>query len=246
MFSIRLRQLRRYYQSPQRRVEALAGVDLDLAAGSLTAVVGRSGCGKTTLLRHIAGLERPDGGALEFGGPAQPPRVSLVFQEPRLLPWKTVNQNLELALLDRPAAERGPAIAAALELVQLADCGASLPATLSGGMAQRVALARALVRTPDVLLLDEPFSALDALTRSQLHGEFARIRRARPMTTVLVTHDVAEAVLLADRVIHLDAGRICGDWPVTLPHPRQPGDARVAAAHADILAAVIQPPSSPA
>ena len=96
------------------------------------------------MLRHIAGLERPDGGGLEFGGPAQPPRVSLVFQEPRLLPWKTVNENLELALLDRPAAERKPAIAAALALVQLADCGASLPATLSGGMEQRVALARAL------------------------------------------------------------------------------------------------------
>lgn len=241
MHSIRLRQLHRHYQRGARRIDALAGVDLEFAPGSLTAVVGRSGCGKTTLLRHIAGLEQANSGTLDFTGPAHAPRIGLVFQEPRLLPWKTVRENLALAVRDRPLHEREPAIAAALAQVQLSDCAASLPATLSGGMAQRVALARALVRAPDVLLLDEPFSALDALTRGLLHAEFAQIRRERPMTTVLVTHDIAEAVLLADRVIHLDAGRIQGDWPIDLPHPRRPGDARVAACHADILAAVLAP-----
>lgn len=244
MVEIRLRGLRRTYRGPGREVAALAGVDLDLKAGELTAVVGRSGCGKTTLLRHLAGLEQADSGRIEFAS-GQPPRIGLVFQDPRLLPWKSVEQNLALALRHWPAAQARERAAEALALVGLADCVASMPAELSGGMAQRVGLARALCRDPELLLLDEPFGALDALTRAQLHREFARIRGARRMTAVLVTHDIAEAVLLADRVIHLDGGRVAQQFPIDLPHPRSSLDTRLTHLSARILEAVLASASSP-
>jgi len=240
MSAIVLTDLHRRYQSGGRVIDAIAGISLQLEPGTLTAIVGRSGCGKTTLLRAIAGLEVLDHGTVSFPG-GRPP-IGMVFQEPRLLPWKTVYENLELAVRHHPQAVRARAIGEALEKVGLADCAASRPEALSGGMAQRVALARALVRDPSVLLLDEPFSALDALTRGLLHREFAALHRHHATTTVLVTHDIHEAVLLADRVIHLEAGRVTHDWSLALPHPREPGDPALARWTATILGAVLAPP----
>ena len=186
-----------------RRV--LSKLDLAIPAGQLLAIVGRSGCGKSTLLRLIAGLERPSSGTISIGGaPVQSlqPNVRLLFQDARLLPWHRVLSNVGIA---RSNGWRETA-AAALADVGLADRANDWPAVLSGGQSQRVALARALVSRPGVLLLDEPFGALDALTRMEMHRLLERIWREHGFTTVLITHDVAEAVALADRVIVIRDG----------------------------------------
>ena len=207
----------------------LHGLDLELEPGSFTALLGRSGSGKTTLLRTLAGLDPAPADA----DIAMPDAVSAVFQEPRLLPWKKVWQNVSLGLTgDDP---RGRA-ARALSEVGLSRHADAWPATLSGGEAQRAALARALVREPRLLLLDEPFAALDALTRIRMHALVLDLWRAHGPTTLIVTHDVDEAVLLADRVLVLDAGRIAADIPVDLPRPRSHGDARFAALRRRLLA----------
>lgn len=197
----------------------LDALDLDLAPGSLTALLGRSGSGKTTLLRTLAGLD-PAPAEAELSLPRP---VAAVFQEPRLLPWKSVWRNVALGLDGPGARERA---GRALAEVGLGRHGDAWPATLSGGEAQRAALARALVREPRLLLLDEPFAALDALTRIRMHALVLDLWRAHRPTTLLVTHDVDEAVLLADRVLVLDGGRFRADIPVEMPRPRshaQPG-----------------------
>jgi sulfonate transport system ATP-binding protein len=210
----------------------LDALDLDLAEGSFTALLGRSGSGKTTLLRTLAGLDPAPVGA-EI---ALPHPVAVAFQEPRLLPWKSVWENVALGLARRPD---GPGIRAraeaALREVGLQRHLDAWPATLSGGEAQRAALARALVRAPRLLLLDEPFAALDALTRMRMHGLVDALWRAHRPTTLLVTHDVDEAVLLADRVLVLADGRIAADIDVTLPRPRRHGDDGFAALRARLL-----------
>lgn len=188
-------------------------LDLDLLPGSFTALLGRSGSGKTTLLRTLAGLDpAPDGVA------TVPRPAAVVFQEPRLLPWAPVWQNVVLGL-DTHAGGRARA-EAALQEAGLPRHADAWPLTLSGGEAQRVALARALVRAPRLLLLDEPFAALDALTRIRMHALVLELWRARSPAVLLVTHDVDEAVLLADRVLVLDGGRIALDRDVGLPRPR--------------------------
>ena len=205
----------------------LAGVDLTIGPGEFVALLGRSGSGKSTLLRALGGL---DG---DFEGQALVPgRRSVVFQEPRLLPWARTLPNVTVGLSGE-AARRGPAM---LAEVGLTDHARAWPVTLSGGEAQRVALARALVREPELLLLDEPFGALDALTRIRMHALLQELcRRYRP-AVLLVTHDVDEAILLADRVLVLSGGRIAVDEQVDVRAPRRRSDAAFAALRSRLLA----------
>lgn len=213
------------------RLTALDGVDLAIEPGQIVALIGPNGSGKSTLLRVIAGLLRPDRGTATIDG--QPidgpdPRVGLVFQEPRLLAWRTTASNiaypLELAGVDRAA--RRTRVAELLETVGLTSAAAQVPSELSGGMRQRAALARTLALEPEVLLLDEPFSALDELTRERLNLELLSITARTPTTVLLVTHSVQEAIFLADRVVVLSArpGRVVADIPVDVPRPRSLGD----------------------
>jgi len=204
---------------------ALRDFSLEVSGGQAVAIVGGSGCGKSTLLRLIAGLEQPTEGSVQVGGEAiaEPhPAVGLVFQEPRLLPWLTVADNIALGLDDIAPAERVHRVQEALRSVGLASQGERWPRELSGGMAQRVALARALVARPSVLLLDEPFSALDALTRSGLQDHLVALWEETKPTLVLVTHDIEEALVVADRIIILRPrpGQIDAVIDARLPRPR--------------------------
>lgn len=191
---------------------------LTLEAESFTAIIGRSGSGKSTLLRCLAGLEPPSNGSVTLGGvPIKPEQVGYVFQEPRLMPWLNVERNVAFGLRHLHAKARHAAVEEALALVGLSHAAALLPKQLSGGMAQRVALARALAPKPDILLLDEPFSALDPLTREQMQSHIAHISRNFRATMVLITHDMDEALLLANRVIALRGapGHIVTDLDLT-------------------------------
>jgi sulfonate transport system ATP-binding protein len=204
---------------------ALETIALDVAAGEIVALVGGSGCGKTTLLRMISGLESPTRGAVSLDGDvivAPHPAVGMVFQEARLLPWLSVADNIAFGLDHLSKAERDTRVDEALLRVGLSGYGQRWPRELSGGQAQRVAIVRALVAQPKALLLDEPFSALDALTRASLQDHLLGLWDAHRPTMVLVTHDVEEAVLLADRAIVLQPrpGRIFADIPIELPRPR--------------------------
>ncbi|WP_343504541.1 ABC transporter ATP-binding protein [Alloyangia pacifica] len=212
-----------------RAVEAVAQVDLVLDGGQMTALVGPSGCGKSTLLRLIAGLERPSEGRITIGAESpdelrQRAGLAVAFQDAALLPWRTVESNIALgrALARKP---RDPEmIAELITLVGLSGFERRRPAELSGGMRQRAAIARALAGEPELLLLDEPFAAVDALTRDRLNAELPPLWEARGATSVLVTHSVAEAVRLSDRVIVLTPrpARVAADIPVRLPRPRGP------------------------
>ncbi len=205
-----------------RRV--LQGLDLAIEPGSFVAVVGRSGSGKSTLLRLLAGLDRPDAGSVQLGGvapEAAAAEMRIMFQDGRLLPWRRVLDNVTLGL-PRGSGPRGQA---ALEAVGLADRAGEWPRVLSGGQRQRVALARALAADPRLVLLDEPLGALDALTRLDMQALVERVWQQRRFTAVLVTHDVAEAAILADRIVLIEDGRIGMDVLVDLPRPRRNGAA---------------------
>lgn len=209
------------------RLAVLDRVSLTVAGGEIVTLIGPNGCGKSSLLRVIAGLIRPDGGTANLDGApivAPDPRISLVFQEPRLLPWRTVAQNVAypLELAGIPASVRAVRVAAALDRVGLRGVDRSLPRQLSGGMRQRAALARALVLEPDVLLLDEPFSALDAMTRDRLNLELLSVWGRSGTTIIVVTHSIPEAIFLGDRVVVMASqpGRITAQIEVPLQGPR--------------------------
>src|ERR1700748_3246256 len=216
--------------------EVLRGIDRHIPAGQFVAIVGRSGCGKSTLLRMIAGLEKIDAGTISFGEETRPEDVRVMFQEPRLLPWARVLANVEVGLgRDRRSIDAQARAEQALIEVGLDSKRAQWPAALSGGQKQRVALARALVSHPRVLAFDEPLGALDALTRISMQRLLARVWHDQGFTAILVTHDVAEAVALADRVLVIEDGRIAQDFTVDIPRPRQRGSAELAALEGAIL-----------
>ncbi len=224
---------------------AVEDFSITVSPGEFVAIVGASGCGKSTILRMVAGLEAPDRGDIRAGGK----RVcgtgldrGLVFQEARLMPWLTVEQNIALALqnVGWNAEQRRAVIDEHIDLVGLPGFARAFPRQLSGGMAQRVAIARGLVARPEILLLDEPFGALDALTRVRLQTELQRIWQAEAITMLLVTHDVEEAVFLADRVIVMSPrpGRITAIETVSLQRPRDRAAKAFVALKSSILAAL--------
>jgi sulfonate transport system ATP-binding protein len=236
---VAFRGLGREFPAPEGgEREVLRGIDLEVAAGEIVAILGPSGCGKSTLLRIAGGLDRPTSGEVAIGDAPVAPydvRCAVGFQEPRLLPWRSIERNVALGLprgADRRAGREH--VARLLELVGLAAFAGHRPHEVSGGMAQRASLARALARNPEVLLLDEPFGALDALTRLKMQDLLLDVHRAEPTTVLLVTHDVDEALQLADRIVLLGTD---GETPgagirqtVVVPghRPRDRGSAELA------------------
>jgi len=219
--------------------EVLKSIDLAMAPGEFVAIVGRSGCGKSTLLRLIAALETADRGRIAFGDGSRPPQTRIMFQDSRLLPWKRVLDNVRLGLPRKNGALQ------ALQQVGLAERAREWPAVLSGGQRQRVALARALVHDPELLLLDEPLGALDALTRIEMQQLIESLWQARGFTALLVTHDVQEAIALADRVVLIEEGRITLDERIELARPRTRGSLAFARLEEHILSRVLkQSPSA--
>ena len=225
--AVRVRDLHRSFS---RAGGVLNGLDLDIARGEFVALIGRSGSGKSTLLRAMAGLDRDVAG---HGSVRVPGQVSVVFQDSRLLPWRRVLDNVTFGLRGRGAAEKGRT---ALAEVGLAGREKAWPHELSGGEQQRAALARSLVREPELLLADEPFGALDALTRIRMHVLLKRLCEAHKPAVLLVTHDVDEAIVLADRVIVLDDGVVSSDIRIELAGQRSQADPRFAALRARLLA----------
>jgi NitT/TauT family transport system ATP-binding protein len=241
------------FQGRRGTVEALTSINLTVAAGEFVAIVGRSGCGKSTLLRLIAGLLAPTTGRVVVGGTevTRPRRdISLMFQRPALLPWRSVLDNVLLPT-EFSGARRAsfrPRAGQLLDMVGLADFRRRLPHELSGGMQQRVALCRALIMEPAVMLMDEPFSALDALTRTELAVELQRVHMEKLATIVFVTHSIDEAVLLADRVVVLTPrpGRVRQTLDIKIPRPRSLGPGahldEVAAASAELHELLVEAP----
>jgi NitT/TauT family transport system ATP-binding protein len=215
------------FAAPDNPLEALAEASFRLEANEFVSIIGPSGCGKSTLLRILAGLVQPSSGRVLLAGQALSApqrRIGFVFQHANLMPWRTTLRNvmLPLELMGVPHEEAEARACAMLALVGLEEFAHALPRDLSGGMSQRVALARALVHDPDVLLLDEPFGALDALTRERMNGELLDIWQARRVTVLMVTHNIQEAVYLSDRVLTMSPrpGHIEQDVRVDLPRPR--------------------------
>ena len=219
--AVSLNAVSKVYGSGEGAVHAIENVTLDVEFGEFLCLVGASGCGKSTMLNLIAGLDKPTKGSVEIRGG----RPTLIFQEPALFPWLTVERNIDLALklrgIDR--ADRRPVVESLLEMVHLTGFGRKQPHELSGGMRQRVAIARALAQQAEILLMDEPFGALDAMTRDLLHDEVERLWQDTGFSIVFVTHNVREAVRLADRVVLLSSrpGRIAEEFPVDIPRPRR-------------------------
>lgn len=245
--AVRLDGIERSFPLPRGRRDVLRRVDVDIAAGEIVAVVGPSGCGKSTLLRLIGGLDTPTQGRVRL---ADTPvteadeRTAVAFQEPRLLPWRTIAQNIEIGLPRGTGRRAGRTrVRELLHLVGLDHAADQRPREVSGGMAQRASLARALARNPGVLLLDEPFGALDALTRLRMHDLLLKIHAAEPTTVLLVTHDVEEALYLADRVLLLRTLDGTGGTEssiartITVPgsRPRDRADRGLADLRADLL-----------
>ena len=225
MSKVKISGLCKSYALGGRRIDALCGVEFVLEDASFVTIVGKSGCGKTTLLRVICGLEPMSGGSVSFvDDPREDmPKVSIVFQEHRLMPWLTVEQNMAFSLIRNHDRDRVKEIVHTyLNLLGLKDFKDAYPSQISGGMAQRAALGRTLCFDPDVILMDEPFGALDAFTRRNLQRELVNIFLSQRKTILFVTHDVDEAIFLGQRVLVLDQGRLVKDIPVNLGYPRDP------------------------
>ena len=235
--SLTIRDLRKSFGDN----EVLRGIDLHIPAGQFVAIVGRSGCGKSTLLRLIAGLDTATAGGIDFSEETRAEDIRVMFQEPRLLPWARVHSNVEVGLgRERASADAQARAEYALVEVGLDDKRGQWPAALSGGQRQRVALARALVSHPRVLAFDEPLGALDALTRISMQRLLDRVWHDQGFTAILVTHDVSEAVALADRVLVIEDGIIAHDIDVDIPRPRRRGSAQLAALEGSILKNLLQ------
>jgi NitT/TauT family transport system ATP-binding protein len=226
-FAITLDTVSKVYGHAGNAVHALDRVSLDIARGEFVCMLGASGCGKSTLLNILAALDRATTGAVEVDG-----TTTLMFQDAALFPWLTARGNIDLALKlrDVPKEQRKTRVDELLELVHLAEFAKKRPHELSGGMRQRVALARALSQNTDVLLMDEPFGALDAMTRDLLHDELEELWSTTNKTVVFVTHNVREAVRLGDRVVLLSSrpGRVAAEFPITIPRPRRMDSSEVA------------------
>lgn len=232
--AIRIDQVSKAYGPAGTHVLALEQLSLEVERGEFVCLVGASGCGKSTLLNLIAGLDRPSLGSIEVNGG----RVGLLFQDAALFPWLTVESNIDLALRLRhvPRGDRRSRVQELIELVHLQDFGDKRPHELSGGMRQRVALARALAQDADVLLMDEPFGALDAITRDLLHDELEQLFMKTGITIIFVTHNVREAVRLGDRVLVLSSrpGKVVADYPIKHDRPRAHDDGVLAGIAHDI------------
>nr|WP_106783238.1 ATP-binding cassette domain-containing protein [Lysinibacillus timonensis] len=214
MFGIELKDVSKSYGDN----EVLKTINLSIERGSFTAIVGKSGCGKSTLLRVIAQLEDISNGTLSYSGAGDKPKIRIMFQDDRLIPWKSIINNIELGAVNKGIAQES------LEKVGLIDKKNDWPDQLSGGQKQRIALARALASNPNILLFDEPLGALDALTRIEMQNLIEELWQQQQFTSLLVTHDVTEAVRLADRVIVIDKGNIQLDEQIELPRPRERDD----------------------
>ena len=224
--AIRIQHVGKSFDDRSGKLDVLQDITADIAPQEFVCILGPSGCGKTTLLRLVGGLLQPTQGVIRFAGD-KPPQIGLVFQQSNLMPWRTVLDNITLPL-EVSNVDGDDALAQAMEMVELVglqEFTAAWPASLSGGMAQRVAIARAYIQDPDLLLLDEPFGSLDALTRETMGAELLRIWSARRKTVVMVTHSISEALLLADRVLVLSQrpAAIKMDFAVDLKRPRSAG-----------------------
>ena len=234
--NVSLKKLSKSFTRKGKELSVIKDVNLDIKSGEIVALLGPSGCGKSTLLRLIAGLEVPTSGEVTIDERkivGLDERCSIVFQEPRLLPWRTIVENVELGLRGRK--DNGKALQLLAE-VGLGEFAACLPRQVSGGMAQRAALSRALISEPQVLLLDEPLAALDALTRLQMQDLLSQLVATTGVTIVLVTHDIDEALYLADRIVVLgERGQgIKRKFELNLPHPRDRKDASVASVRTEL------------
>jgi sulfonate transport system ATP-binding protein len=211
----------------------LEDIDLDIPTGQFVALIGASGVGKSTLLRVVAGLEAPSSGRIELRSRNPRPDIRMMFQEDRLMPWRSVLRNVTLGLEGRKGGDEDAR--ALLDAVGLAGREREYPIVLSGGQRQRVALARALIHEPELLLLDEPFGALDAITRAAMQLLLEVLLARRPRTVLLVTHDVEEALLLADRILLMHGGRVARDLAIESARPRHRGDPALAARKEELL-----------
>ena len=240
---VSVEHLNKVYESKERRVEAIGDLSFEVRPGDFTCIVGPSGAGKTTLLKCLAGLLAPTRGSIRVNGhavTAPPEEMAIVFQEygRSLFPWKTVRENVELPLRERkvPKAERDRMVDAALQAVALGGVGASYPWQLSGGMQQRVAIARAVAYQPKVMVLDEPFAAVDAQTRADLEDLMLRLWTELDLTVIFVTHDIDEAVYLGQRVLVLSSSptRVLDDVRVDIPAPRTQALTRIEPVFAEL------------
>jgi sulfonate transport system ATP-binding protein len=245
MCCLEIHCISKHYSIKDSSVKALQNFSLTVKEGEFITVVGKSGCGKTTLLRLICGLENTDGGRITFTSHnemSHSKKVGIVFQEPRLMPWLTVRQNIVFAVRDEKNRQRKMHLVdELLETLGLTAFQDAYPWQVSGGMAQRTALGRTLCFDPDIILMDEPFGALDAFTRRNLQQELVRIFLSRNKTIIFVTHDVDEALLLGQRLLVMEVGTIIRDLPIDLPYPRDTLSRDFFILREDVLRTILEP-----